>query len=173
MFSLLWLTSAALGATIDLSVPDPKVTKVLLTCADGRYEAVPKNGHVTFEHVPDACQVEFVRKSGVIDSTGSWTCSADTCSKEQVEHRPVTNAPNRVNVVVTTELPPGATLELTCSNGFRVRAEVVTNTSVFDNVPNEECTLFFKGTVPAKYRPITPGTWWCSLSGTTAICKPE
>lgn len=164
-------TGAARASTIDVSVPDPKVLRVILTCSDGTYEATPKNGSVTFEHVPKNCQVSMVRKSGLIDSTGTWTCTADACTKEQVEHRPVTDAPNRVNVIVTTPLPPGAALELTCSNGFRVRSEVVTNTASFDSVPNEECTLFFKGTVPAKYRPMSPGTWWCSLSGVTAICK--
>jgi hypothetical protein len=164
------LAQLAVAATVELQVPDPLVREVILECADGTHRGQPKNGVVTFEHVPKGCQVMMLRRSGVIDSTGKWSCSLDACTKQEVQHREVVDAPNRLNVIVTTELPPGASLELTCSNGFRVREPVVTNTSVFETVPDEECTLYFKGSVPAKYRPIRAGTWSCGLSGTTAVC---
>ena len=169
-----WLAGlAAQASTFEIQVTDPLVTSVILKCRSGTFEQAPKAGVVAFEHLPDACQVYMVRKSGTIDTTGIWSCGLETCKHEEVRHAPVTDAPGRVNVIVTTALPPGAALELTCSNEFRVRADIQTNTAVFDAVPDEECTLFFKGTVPARYRPIRAGTWHCGLAGTTAVCTKQ
>ncbi|MEQ1504208.1 MAG: hypothetical protein ABMB14_18340 [Myxococcota bacterium] len=165
-----WFAVAARAATVEVQVPDPLVTTIELRCTDRTYTAEVRDGRASFEHVPDQCQVFLIRKSGTITATGKWTCTLDACRQDEVQHRPVTDAPNRINVIVTTALPPGAALELTCNDGFRIRSDVVTNTAVFESVPDQECTLFFKGTVPAKFRPIRAGTWSCALSGTTAIC---
>lgn len=170
----MWLlVGLAHASTFEIQVTDPAVTSVILKCKTGTYDAEPKSGLVTFEHLPDGCQVYMVRKSGLIDATGVWSCGLDSCKREEVRHQPVTDGAGRVNVIVTTELPPGAALELTCSNGFRVRANVVVNTAVFEAVPDEECTLFFKGSVPARFRPIRAGTWSCGLAGTTAVCTKQ
>ncbi|MEZ4238398.1 MAG: hypothetical protein R3F59_20050 [Myxococcota bacterium] len=167
-----WLVAPAHAATIELRVPDPKVREVILECEDGVYRAEPKGGMVTFEHLPHACNVVFVRATGTIDSTGKWTCAIpDGCTRTEVEHQRTEDAPNRVNVLISNDVAPGTTLEVTCSGGFRVRQPVVKNTAVFDGIPNQECTLYIKGaTVWAKYSPLTPGTWTCTLSGGTAIC---
>lgn len=163
----------AYGSTFEIQVADPAVTTVVLECRSGSYKTAVKSGVAAFEHLPDGCQVFMIRKSGLVDSTGIWTCGLDTCKKEEVRHNPVTDAAGRINIILTTELPPGAALELTCNNGFRVRADVVVNTAVFDAVPDEECTLFFKGSVPARFRPMRIGTWSCGLAGTTAICTRQ
>lgn len=167
---LLSILSPARAATLEITVTDPMVTALVLECRDGTQKATVKNGLATFEQVPEGCTVNMIRRSGTIDAPGKWTCTLDTCKMEDVQHAPVTDADGRVNVILTTEMPPGAWLELTCSGGFRARADVKTNTAVFDGVPNEECTLFFKGGPPAKYRPMRWGTWSCGLSGTTAVC---
>lgn len=167
----MWLLAGlAHASTFEIQVADPAVSSLVLKCRSGVYETEVKNGLATFEHLPDGCQVFMIRKSGTIDATGLWSCGADTCTHEEVRHQPVTDGPGRINVIVTTALPPGAALELTCNNGFRVRSEVVVNTAVFASVPDEECTLFFKGSVPARFRPIRTGTWSCGLAGSTAVC---
>ncbi len=168
---LAWLFAApALAQSVEIRVTDPLVTALVLECADGTFKAVVKNGLATLERTPQACAVNMVRRSGEITQPGRWTCTLDRCTQEEVAHRPVSDAPGRINVILTTELPPGASLELTCSDGYRTRAEVSLNTAVFDGVPDEECTLFFKGGVPAKFRPIRAGTWSCGLSSTVAVC---
>jgi hypothetical protein len=165
-----WWVALARASTVEIEVADPLVSEVVLECADGSYRSAVKGGIATFERMPQACKVSMVRRSGVIDRAGRWWCSLDACKQEEVLHAPVTDAPGRVNVIVATALPKGAALELTCT-GFRVRTEVVQNTAVFDGVPDgADCELYFKGTVPARFRPIAAGTWSCSLSGAAAIC---
>lgn len=162
--------SAAFGSPVEITVSDPLVTALVLECQDGTFKAVVKNGLATLEQVPKDCVVNMIRKSGTITAPGRWTCTLEGCTQQEVSHREVTDAPGRVNVILTTDLPAGASLELTCSDGFRLRVEVAQNAAVFDGVPAEECTLFFKGGVPAKFRPMREGTWSCGLSGTTAVC---
>jgi hypothetical protein len=164
------LALSAQAATLEITVPDPLVTALVLECRDGTFKAVVKNGLASLEQVPQDCVVNMIRRSGTLTEAGRWTCTLDACTQEEVDHQPVSDAPGRVNVVLTTDLPAGAALELTCSGGFRSRVEIALNTAVFEGVPSEECTLFFKGGVPAKFRPIRAGTWSCGLSGTTAVC---
>jgi hypothetical protein len=166
----LWLAAAASAQSLEIRVPDPMVTALVLTCADGTLQVPVKDGAVKLERTPQSCAVSMVRRSGEVTEPGRWTCTLDRCTQEEVAHRPVSDAPGRVNVILTTEVPPGSALELTCSEGFRARADVSLNTAVFDGVPDEECTLFFKGGVPAKFRPIRQGTWSCGLSNTVAVC---
>lgn len=161
---------AAEAATLEITVADPLVTALVLECQDGTFKAVVKNGLATLEQVPQGCTVNMIRRSGTIDEAGRWTCTLDKCTHQEVAHQEVSDAPGRVNVILTTDLPAGASLELTCSDGFRSRVDISLNTAVFESVPDEECTLFFKGGVPAKFRPIRAGTWSCGLSGTTAVC---
>ena len=40
------------------------------------------------------------------------------------------------------------------------------------NVPNESCTMFFKGGPPAQYKPVRGGaSYTCKIVGTTAVCN--
>jgi hypothetical protein len=170
----MWWMASALASTIEIAVPDPMVTSLILECATGTYKADVRGGMVTFDHLPQNCRVFFIRKSGVVDDTGKWTCGLDQCSQEDILHREVVAAPNRVNVIITTELPKGAAMELTCPGGFRLRTEVLSNVAVFDGVPTAgECTLFFKGGVPARYQPMGPGNWSCGIHGSAAVCKQD
>jgi hypothetical protein len=168
--SLWTLALVARASTLEITIADPLVTALVLECRDGTFKAVVKNGLASLEQVPQDCAVNLIRKSGTIDEAGRWTCTLDQCTQQEVAHQVVTDAPGRINVILTTELPTGSSLELTCSGGFRSRVDVTLNTAVFESVPDEECTLFFKGGVPAKFRPIRAGTWSCGLSGTTAVC---
>jgi hypothetical protein len=163
-----WVAIAR-ASTIDVQVTDPAVTQVILECADGVYTSPVKSGMAAFDRMPQGCKVSMLRKSGAIDKAGRWTCSLDVCKQEEVLHAPVSDAPGRLNIILTTELPKGAGLELTCT-GYRQRAEITQNTAVFEGVPQAECELYFKSSVPTRYRPIGPGTWSCSISGAAAIC---
>lgn len=171
----MWLWAVtAFAATIDVQVTDPKVLQVFLVCADGVISSPVKNGVASFDRMPQGCQVQMMRQSGTIDKPGRWSCNLDACKQEEVLHAPVTNAPGRLNLILTTELPKGATLELTCPGGYRQRVEIAQNTAVFDGLPaGEDCDLYFKASVPTRFRPIREGTWSCGISGSTAICiKP-
>jgi hypothetical protein len=75
-----------------------------------------------------------------------------------------------MNVVLTGDLLGTVSMEVTCPSGFRSRAEISENTSVFDGLPAEDCTLFFKGGPPARYPGVRAGTWYCHLSGGSAVC---
>lgn len=165
-----WMV-AAYAQSVEITVSDPLVTKLFLDCADGRYELPVRAGVAGMEKTPSLCKVSMLRTSGQVDQPGKWTCTLDRCSQTEVDHHPVTDAPGRINVILTTQLPPSASLEITCTSGFRTRTDVSLNTAVFDGIPgNEQCTMFFKGSVPAKYGPISQGTWSCGLSNTVAVC---
>jgi hypothetical protein len=86
-----------------------------------------------------------------------------------VIHKTIESAAGRVTVVITDNST--TLLELKCPSGYRQRSRVETNTAVFENVPEEECEMFWKGgSVPAKAREIRPGTWYCQATGGTGVC---
>lgn len=67
---------------------------------------------------------------------------------------------------------PSTGVEITCPGGFRNRGTFASDVAVVSNVPQEDCTVFFKGGPPAKYKPVHGGqTLTCSFQGTTALCK--
>jgi len=164
-------SSAWAGAPLELEITDPQITAVVLECTDGSHKAVVKNGVASFELLPENCSVNFVRRAGTISEAGRYTCTADGCKRTDVHHRAVSNADGRINIIAESPLAGGAWLEVSCASGFRARADVLENTAIFDGVPNEDCTLLFKGGAPARYRPITWGTWMCNLADTVAVCS--
>jgi hypothetical protein len=158
------------AATLEITVTDPRVTALVLECADGTHKLVVDGGRAVLEKRPKDCVVNQVVRSGSITAPGAWTCGLEGCTQQDVAHRDVSDADGRINVIVASDLPKGSWLELTCPQGFRERASVEENTATFDAVPEEECTLWFKGGVPAKFTRMRWGTWQCLLSGTTAVC---
>ncbi|HHO51947.1 MAG TPA: hypothetical protein ENK18_13965 [Deltaproteobacteria bacterium] len=161
----------AVAQSLQIEIDDPKIAEVVLACADGELRAEVRDGLASFMRSPSACQVHLIQRIGEIDAPGRWRCSTRGCSLQDVEHRPITNADGRINVIINTEIPPSTTLELTCPGSYRRRERIELNTAVFEDVPADECTLLFKGGVPAKYRPMTWGTYYCGLSGNTVICS--
>ena len=172
MWTLLLAFAAANDAPLEVKVDDPSVTAVLLDCGgESQMRASVSGGVAQFPQVPDtSCQVLMLRKTGVIDQPGKWECTADGCTQQDVHHKDIVNAAGRVNVVVPN-LQPGATLELTCPDGYRRRSAVEQNTAIFEDVPDDRCTVLFKGGIPARYSPISEGTWYCQISGVTAVCS--
>jgi hypothetical protein len=164
------VVGAASAQSVQITVTDPMVTSLVLTCADGRFELPVRDGVAVMERTPSLCRVSMYRSSGEVDRPGKWTCTLDKCTQVEVDHKPVTNAPGRINVILTSDLPPSAWLEISCTSGFRTRTDISLNTAVFDGIPSEQCTMYFKGSVPAKFGPITEGTWSCGLSNTVAVC---
>ena len=62
-------------------------------------------------------------------------------------------------------------LEVDCPSGFRERTPLSAGQGRFAYVPKEDCTLWFKGGVPAQYGPVRGGqTLDCEIVGTTAVC---
>jgi len=63
--------------------------------------------------------------------------------------------------------------EVTCPSGFRQRTALSgSGSGTLAGVPQESCTLFFKGGSPAKYGPVSGGkSLNCQIVGTTANCK--
>jgi hypothetical protein len=170
---MVWWVGAALAqnAPLEITVTDPKVHTVVLTCGRERLESAVRAGVAVFASAPSGCAVEMIRTGGHIAGPGKWTCGLDSCAQDDVHHLPVSDAPKRVNVIVSTPMPAGTGLEVACADGsYRERRTLVENTATFDGVPSEDCTLLFKGGVPAKYQPLKYGTWYCSLTGATAVC---
>lgn len=169
------LSGAEARAPLEIEVTDPKVLAVVLECGRETMKSMVKEGVATFPEAPrNTCTVNFVRKSGTLNQPGRWICGLDGCTQEDVHHREISDAVGRINVVMTREIDASASLELTCSgSGYRERRNIEENTAVFDNVPDEDCLLLFKGGVPARYNRIRWGTYYCSLTGTTAVCTRQ
>ncbi|MBA2320281.1 MAG: hypothetical protein H0V89_03910 [Deltaproteobacteria bacterium] len=168
-----WLLSVAWASSpIEIAIADPKVTEVILHCGAEELRATVRGGMVSFPNAPaSTCTLEMLRDGGKIDSAGKWVCTLDNCTREDVHHLPISNAPNRVNIVLTTSVQPGTGLEITCpSTGQRERLPVVENTVTFDGVRSEDCTLQTKGGMPGRYSPVKYGTYYCSLTANTLVC---
>ncbi len=171
MFAWIALFSSAFAiAPLEVRV-DPDVTSVKLVCGSDSWESKPHDGVATFDRAPDNCQVLVTRPAGQINGPGIYTCTGGTCVYQDTPHRPVSNAPGRLNVVFTGAYDT-QWLELKCDGGFRERVDITENAGTFDGVPSGECTLLFKGATPAQYRPVTTGTYKCRLTGITAVCDP-
>lgn len=164
------LALAADTAPLELKIEDPKVRTVVLKCGADEMRADVKGGIASFPRAYSGCEVTMIRPAGTIGAPGRYTCDLDRCAQEDVHHLPISDAPQRVNVVLTTPMPAGTSLEVNCPGGYRERQTVTENTAIFDRVPTQDCTLLFKGGVPAKYSPLKYGTYYCSLTGPTAVC---
>lgn len=174
LLALLFALDAHASAPLELTVTDPNVIAVVLECGGETKKAVVKAGKASFLELPKSgCEVHFIRRSGYIGAPGQWTCGLEGCSQQSIHHLQVDNEPGRVNVILTQATAPSAALEITCPSGYRNRVPVRENTAVFEDVPQEECILHFKGGVPARYTGMRWGTWHCALTGTTAVCTMQ
>lgn len=150
----------------------PDVSEVFLDCGlrEERYRVI--GGKATITPPPPAdCDVMLSKKVGSVRGGGAWACT-DTGCTESTGGAP-SGAPVKAGHVGIL-LEGGAhamSLEIDCEGGYRRRVNVVEQRASFDDVPDDSCTLLFKGGVPAKFRPITFGDWGCSFQGSVAVCK--
>lgn len=174
MWFFLFAVPAWAEAPLTLTITDAEVTAVLLDCGPNKQlKARVEGGVASFAAVPsEPCRVVLVRNGGTIDSGGAWTCDLDNCTQLDVHHTPVSDANRRINVILPG-LPPGASIEIQCPEGYRDRQQVIENTATFEGVPDDRCSMMVKGAVPARFSPISEGTWYCQLTGTTAVCHKK
>jgi len=174
MLTLFLTMALAADNPLEVRVADQAVQAIVLDCGGGNtLKANVIDGLAVFSRVPHtACKVLQVREGGIIDSPGKWSCTLDECTQDDVHHTDVLNAPGRINIVLPG-LPPGASIEVQCTAGYRDRQRVVDNTTVFNDVPVDQCTMLVKGAIPARFSPISEGTWYCRLTGTTAVCHKK
>ena len=64
-------------------------------------------------------------------------------------------------------------VELICGGGsYRLRQSFAGGVAKFSGVPAGQCTLYFKGGIPAKFIGVQRGrSYNCSILGPTAMCK--
>lgn len=85
---------------------------------------------------------------------------------------PKFSGPAPLNVSMSGDLAGTTSLEVNCPSGFRERGRLNGTSATVPNVPQEGCTLFFKGGPPAKFSPVRGGqSLSCSIQGTTGVCK--
>ena len=169
----LFLVAPAFAAPLTINVQDPQVTEVEFNCG-GEIKRVPVNkGIATLPEVPKLCTVFFVRRTGSIDGPGTYTCNNSGCVLDEVAHAPVSDGPGKVNVIFTSSTASNAA-EINCPSGHRSRESIAQNTVKFTGVPaNQDCTILLKGGIPAKYRPVRAGTYYCALTGVTLVCQKK
>lgn len=166
---MLWLSLAHGFSPVQISVEDRNVTEVVLTCPDRTIRARVVNGIASFSENVSNCEVEFKVEVGRIADAGAYTCGANTgCTAKGVNHRPVSDAEGRVNIILSDQ--SANMFELKCG-AWRERSYVTENVAVFENVPGEGCTLHFKGGTPTKADNIGPGTYMCSAIGGIGSCR--
>lgn len=150
---------------------------VVLVCGADRYErAVPRGSTgavtVTFPMRPGReCSVQLMQNAGTLTQMGSWRCTEHGCAEVIQDIGDIeVLAPGEVKIVTTVDLPH-PTVELSCPSGYRQRAPVTDYIARFSGVPQDDCTLMFKGGAPYRYRPIGWGTWACSVVSATLVCE--
>ena len=168
---LLALIPAALAIDpLVITVADPAVTEVMLTCDGKTHRAAVVDGVASFTFRPGKCEVSLLTKTGTIDGPAKYACDRRGCAELDVIHRDVGDAAGRLTVVITDDST--RLLEIKCTSGYRARANVETNTAVFEGVPDEDCDLLWKGSsTPTKAFRLRSGTYYCSATGGTGVCK--
>ena len=162
--------SVAFANPVTIHVSDPQVEELVFNCDGATSRSKVRNGVATMPQVPGECTVFFHKRIGSIDGPGTYSCSAAGCTLDEVHHRVISDGPATVNIVLTSKVDAHQ-MEINCPSGHRDRQNIETNTVVFNGVPaGQECTILFKGGVPAQYRKIRAGTYYCGLSGTQAVC---
>ena len=126
-------TAFAEPAPIEIHVTDPTVKEVRLVCPNRELTSRVTNGVAKFQTHLSNCSVEYTIKAGFISEPGVFTCADGRCEKQGTVHREVSNSPGRVSIIITDN--SATLLELTCSDHYRSRANVVTNTAVFKGSP--------------------------------------
>lgn len=81
------------------------------------------------------------------------------------------NGPGTLTVVLA-DATQATAVEVVCPSGFRQRTALSGGKGSIASVPQEKCTMYFKGGAPAQFAPVNGGrTFSCSIIGTTAVCK--
>ena len=167
---LFFTTTAQADVPVVIKVDDD-VQAIKVSCPDGTDQFhTPSAGKVTLDMLPKDCTVFALRKLGVIQSVGEWTCTSQGCFLDVPPHKPVTNADGRVNLIFLNH-GNAKTMELSCS-GYRERTGIDDFTATFDGVPKGDCVVYAKGGSTAKSQPLGWGTYACTLSGPALICQP-
>lgn len=172
----------------------------LVVCPGGaRLKAEFVSGETRFTDVPDEdCMLALkggspVRFSGVrpgdhivcASAGGSILCrdkvvSAPPPSPSDVartqpgprEQAPVVPPGAGELEVVLTDPTASSWVYVQCPSGFRERATFVSGRAAMEGVPDESCTLSFKGGTPARFSGVAGGQrLTCSLSGVIARCE--
>ena len=171
LVSLFALMSAyAFAAPIEITITEANVTRLELTCGAQVRQIAVSNGKATIPDLPGKCSVSLVRPSGVIDGPGKYSCGFEACTLAEIDHKPVSDGPGKVNIILAPGVSPSG-IEMTCPSGYRTRAAIERNTALFSQVPNEACTIMLKGGPPLRYTGIGWGTYNCQASGSTLICS--
>lgn len=74
--------------------------------------------------------------------------------------------------VTLADASQATAIEVVCPSGFRQRSALSGGRGSIASVPQEKCTMYFKGGAPAQFAPVGGGrSLSCSIVGTTAVCK--
>jgi len=113
---------------------------------------------------PEPAPEKAAPKKHTSSSTRSGTTTAAPAPARSSGPGPVT--------VRLTDTTLATAIEVVCPSGFRNRAALSGGVGTVQNVPQESCTLLFKGGAPLKYDGVRGGqTLTCTAVGSTASCK--
>lgn len=74
--------------------------------------------------------------------------------------------------VTLADAAAATAVEVVCPSGFRQRTALSGGKGSVPSVPQEACTMYFKGGAPAQFAPVSGGrSLNCSIRGTTAVCN--
>ena len=158
------------------------IERVVLQCGSEVYEKRPSEGTrtddgrvaVTFPIRPGRdCKVFLLQPAGSVEQVGTWGCTASGCTNEGVDEASlITPGPGELYLLLGVDFPH-TQLELSCDSGYRERITVNSHRGVFAGVPDDACTVNFKGGPPMKFKPLTPGVWQCHIVASTPVCKKQ
>ena len=163
------LASTVYAAPIEITITEPNVTRLELTCGTNVRQLPVVHGKATLPDLPGSCSVALIQPSGAIDGPGKYSCGVGNCALAEIDHKPVSDGPGIVNIILAPGASPNG-IEMTCPSGYRTRATLERNTAVFTGVPKEGCTIMLKGGPPLRYTGMSWGTHTCQVSGSTLLC---
>ncbi len=174
ILAMMFLTGAAIVAAVWLRP----------TFSDGDLPTDPRQDHSTISTrqasnetspalIPDDTAEDEPppppRRRATTTSSSSTTKKTTSASSGQTATSKPVN-PASVSIKILDDSPIYA-IEVVCPGGFRERGNVSSRQASIANVPQESCTMYFKG-VPAQFHPVSGGmNLSCSIQGSTAVCK--
>ena len=174
---LVYLTEPGGNSSVDVVCPGGHRRWAPITQGTANLDGLPMS-EACILYFKGTSPAEYRPVHGGLSLSCRVSVNAAACSVDQFDTPPPRRdlVPLQIQEAqVRVQLPQtDATnaVELVCVGGYRKRVEVGKLTAVtFDDVPTEDCSLLFKGAIPAKYAPVKPGAaLTCGFVGTTAVC---
>jgi serine/threonine protein kinase len=163
LFVMVCVTGVTVVWVVLISKPEPDTTPVVASVDPAPTPSTPSSTK------PDTglAQVEADPQPVVTKKKKTTTVTTPTTTTP----KPPSTPTGEIRVNIDSDAPFTA-VEVLCPSGVRERGYFSNGSARVSGIPNEPCSLNFKGGAPAKFSPVRGGmSLRCTYSGSTMTCN--